>query len=174
MSLTISAIPFLLIAAVVKASIDCNTARGDAKTFNDLNSLISGVQKNPSSLNQEAVSFICQEYQTVFLDKETLVKTLKEHGLDEISILENEITCRIEGYRLKFTRENSEPYKLSITCPSTGNTEETMLELDGEYAKNVQEATYMKIKERLAKNNLKIDNEEILEDDSIVLTVNLD
>ena len=38
----------------------------------------------------------------------------------------------------------------------------------------IQEETYMKIKERISNKNLKIDNEEILEDDSIVLTINID
>ncbi len=51
---------------------------------------------------------------------------------------------------------------------------ELINDINSEYALNCQEETYIKIKERLERKNLKIAEEEILEDDSIMLTINLD
>ena len=47
-------------------------------------------------------------------------------------------------------------------------------DLNSEYRLNTQEENYIKIKERLDKQNLKIGEEEVFEDNTIVLTVNID
>ncbi|EKN36478.1 hypothetical protein CFSAN001627_26723, partial [Clostridium botulinum CFSAN001627] len=45
--------------------------------------------------------------------------------------------------------------------------------IDEEYKHNVQEYTYKKVVEKLNETDMYIDNEEVLEDNSILLTVNI-
>ena len=47
-------------------------------------------------------------------------------------------------------------------------------DLGEEYQMNVQEQSYNNIKKKLENQNLEIDSEEVLEDNSIMITVNLD
>jgi len=117
---------------------------------------------------------VCQEYQTVFNDKDLLIKTLQEHGVTDFETVGDNVNCRIEEFKLKFYRESDMPYKFEITHSQGVESEEIIDNLGAEYAQNAQEATYLKIKERLTKSNLQIDDEEVLEDDSIMLTINLD
>ena len=49
-----------------------------------------------------------------------------------------------------------------------------MQDIGNEYTINAQEVSYNKIKERLEEQNLDIENEEIYDDNTIVLTVNLE
>jgi len=131
-------------------------------------------QNNISDIHISNVGPICKKYQTIYMDKDLLIKTLKEHGLNEFSISDETITCRIEGFSLKFYKEPEMPYILEVKYINDNNLEEIVQNLDIEYEQNVQENTYLKIKDRLDKKNLQIDSEEILEDDSILLTINLD
>ena len=49
-----------------------------------------------------------------------------------------------------------------------------MNSLNSEYAINVQEQSYNHIMEKLKDNNMTVEDEEIQEDNTIVITVNLD
>ena len=73
-----------------------------------------------------------------------------------------------------YRQELTQPYYLRVYSVTSCDEATLINDLNTEYALNVQEETYMKIKERISNKNLKIDNEEILEDDSIVLTINID
>jgi len=129
--------------------------------------------KEENHLNWET-EILCQEYETIYTDKGLLIKTLEEHDVKKLEFRGEDIYCRIEEFKLKFYREPNMPYKMEIIYSRNKDVEEVINNLDSEYNRNIQEATYVKIKARLAKNNLQIDNEEVLEDDSIMLTVNLD
>ena len=63
---------------------------------------------------------------------------------------------------------------MQITYVSDKNLNEFVENIASEYTANVQEVSYNKIKERLAEKNLEIYEEEIYDDNTIVLTVNLD
>ena len=54
------------------------------------------------------------------------------------------------------------------------NIEEKVNDLNSEYALNVQEDAYLGIVEKLKENNMEIEEEEVLDDNTIVLTVNLE
>ena len=45
--------------------------------------------------------------------------------------------------------------------------------IDEEYKKNVQSYTYNKVVEKLKQTNMNIESEEVMEDDSLVLTINI-
>ncbi len=115
------------------------------------------------------------KYETVFQDKNILLKTLEEHGAQNIKIDGNGVSCIIDKVKFEFEKEEDKPY--TVIASYDGNKEDLvnyMSDINSEYCENVQEQTYETIKQRVEEQNLQIENEEILEDNSILLTINLD
>lgn len=179
MSVTISAFPFLLLAAVIKAGVDIAMVNSQAKESGSV-ALPGDVTRRLEELQGQSFEAellpLEQEFETAFMDRELLVKTLKEHGCDSFKEnFDDSFSCKIEGFNVDLFRSNQdEPYKIKISCAQDASCDEFLGDLNSEYALNTQEETYIKIKERLSKQNLKIDEEEILEDNTIMLTINLD
>jgi len=166
---------FAIVGAMASTSALTAIASSNLKEKNHEKWMEKYYNYNKTEVRQEISKHICKEYDTVYVDRDLLVKTLEEHGVLNLHVYGDTITCKSDDYNLKFYRENNEPFVLEVTCPiDEDNFENAMSDLDSEYAQNVQESTYLKIKERLSKHNLQIDNEEILDDDSIMLTINLD
>lgn len=128
-----------------------------------------------NNFNQEEFK-IKNEFETAFMDAKILQKTLQEHGCTDFQFYENNFfTCTLEGMHLEFSKENENlPYKMLVKCNENELLQAFCDELSEEYTGNTQEETYNKIKDRLKEKNLEISQEELLEDDSIVLTINLD
>lgn len=119
--------------------------------------------------------FIEKSFETAFMDKEILMKTLEEHGIKSISENLGQISGCIDNYTLTFEKmEADKPYFMRISCTETDNAEEKFADLSNEYALNVQEESYMNIVDKLKQNNMEIEEEEVLDDNTIVLTVNLE
>ena len=115
------------------------------------------------------------EYATNFNDQELLIKTLKENEINYDLSLNGEITLNLSGTKIKFYQMINEPYMVEIV--NSGNVKQVFSQLsllDDDYKNNVQAYTYENLKNNLINHDLEIENEEILEDDSIVITVNLD
>ena len=116
-----------------------------------------------------------KELKTNIMDRETLLKTLDEHGAEIVEDEDDKIICLIDNLTMKFTKiAESEPYNLYIEYHSEEQLNTIVNELDEEYKANVQEVSYNQIKENLEAKNYTIEQEEILEDNTIVLTVNLE
>ena len=119
--------------------------------------------------------FIEKDFETPFVEKSLLIKTLEEHGVKNIIDNDNYVSGQIESYTLNFSRDNIEaPYKLRITCLETDKAEEKLSDIGSEYTMNVQEDAYLHIIEKLKENNMQIEEEEVMDDNTIVLTVNID
>ena len=176
MSLITASTPYLLVAVF--------------KTVGAGQCLINAIKEGVTSSEDMNISFddnamkklYSKEFETAIVDKDTLVKTLQEHGIPHLYEQGENVIAEIDDLKLEFKKQEKEPYSLKISCSSPnkikGTFEKAVNELTSnlqeEYTANVQEISYNKIKERLAKKNLSIDSEEILEDDSIVLTINLE
>jgi len=120
-------------------------------------------------------NFIAREFETPFNDKEILLKTITEHGLHDIEEGIDTVTGKVDNYILRFhKKELDKPYFLTIYCDKDATIEEKMQNLSEEYALNVQEESYLSIVENLKDNNMEIEEEEVLEDNTIVLTINID
>lgn len=175
MSIITSATPYLFVAvfkAVGAGHCLINAIKEGVTTSNDMN----------ISFDENTMKKIyAKDFQTAIVDKDTLIKTLQEHGMSCIYEQGDNIIAEIDDLQLEFKKQNDEPYLLKVSCLSEGKIKgsfekaisELMVDLEEEYTLNVQEVSYNKIKERLAQKNLSIDSEEILDDDSIVLTINL-
>lgn len=111
--------------------------------------------------------------ETIFNDVSLLEKTLCEHGLSVKVLSQNILVCNINGVQLNYTRQSSsDPFYVTIN--GVRNTNHFIKEIEcfeSEYRQNVQSFTYNKLVENLSKNNMKIAEEDVLEDNSIVLTV---
>lgn len=115
------------------------------------------------------------KFDTIIMDEETLLKTLIERNAENIVRQDNKVFCDCEGYFLEFQKTNNKkPYQLTVGCKEQDGLQEFVGNISSEYTTNAQEVSYNKIKARLEEQNLTIESEEVFEDNSIVLTVNLE
>lgn len=119
--------------------------------------------------------FIEKEFETPFTNEELLLKTLEEHGVKDIQSYDNSISGIVDNYNLNFTKfEGKENYVLKVSSNETCNAEEKVNDLASEYSMNVQEDAYLRILDKLKENNMQIEEENVEDDNTIVITVNLD
>ena len=180
MSCTVVAIPYALvwvIGAVVSAAATTAATANTNLNNNDIN--IFNLDLNSDNCTENKVisekHFIEKTFETPFTDETILTKTLEEHGVTNIVKWENGLAGNVDNYKLTFEKIASDkPYSLKITCLESDNAEEKVSDLSGEYALNVQEDAYLHIIDKLKENNMQIEEEEVMEDNTIVLTVNID
>lgn len=120
-------------------------------------------------------STIVYTYNTNYTDKGILLNTLIEHGAQELAENGDEISCKLFGMEMIYHKNTSGgAYTLDITQVSNkGECEDLINDLNDEYGLNIQEMTYNKIKERLERENMRLESEEVLEDNSIILTIDI-
>jgi hypothetical protein len=121
------------------------------------------------------ISTTVYTYSTNYTDKGILLNTLTEHGAEEICENGEDITCKLFGMEMVYyKKEKSEGYTLDITQISNiSECQDLINDLNEEYGLNIQEMTYNKIKERLNQENLRLESETVMEDNSIVLTIDI-
>lgn len=189
MSVTLSARPFGLLTDLIDVvkdvAVEDKIARKNFNSMNyNLKNLMEGEfqQEEIQKTVKQAVEMISKEYETVFADRNLLLKTLEEHGVENIQINGDNLMGKMGGFRIDCYREKQGafdtkeaiPYTMKITAEcSQDDINDLINEFNSEYALNTQEENYIKIKERLEQQGLKIDEEEVYEDDTIVLTVNI-
>lgn len=184
MSVTVVSLPVLLIYGVVAAATAAVNIASEAAAKSEYqntksrelqNRIKQSIEENNGCMTEELMQEFCKEFETVFMDKDILIKTLDEHGVTNIEGNDTHIQGKIENFSLSFYREDtSKPYIMKIFGAQEYDTTGIVSDIDTEYAMNVQEETYIKLKERLEEKKLEIESEEVLEDDSIVITVNID
>lgn len=166
MSVSVSAVPFMLLYAVGQGVINLTSALASGLKDTDMTKLHLEGETLQGLFNKE--------FKTVIMDKEVLIKTLEEHGATNITEDENTISCLCEEFQITFIQKGKAPYVMYITYNQEKGLNELVENLGSEYATNAQEISYNKIKERLEKQNLEITEEEVFDDNTIVLTVDLD
>lgn len=180
MSTTITAVPFLLITA---ANIAVTAGLTVISTgIAELPYIAKAVKEGLSSSEkikihlseEEAEELFSKDFQTSFNNKDLLIKTLEEHGAENIQTDENYISCDCEELHLEFFKDENMPYFMRISYKNSDNLDQLIDDINTEYRANAQEISYNKIKERLEAQNLSIEEEEIYDDNTIVLTVNLE
>lgn len=188
MSCTIVALPLALswvvaktiaiqigVGAVASCGIAAAAAGAATKETNTTEEETEDSSCNEAQILSEK-HFIEKSFETPFMDKALLIKTLEEHGANGINETDfGQIKCFCDHYELIFERTNADkPYYVRIKALDTDDTESKLNDLNSEYAVNVQEASYNSIVSKLEENNLEIENEEVCDDNTIVLTVNLE
>jgi len=113
-------------------------------------------------------------YNTNYTDKGVLLNTLYEHGAQEITEDGDTVTCKLSNMEMKYYKQDNGAYSLDITQISDKSECENLIgEINEEYGLNMQEITYNKIKERLEQEDLSIESESVLDDNSILLTIEI-
>ena len=174
MSVTISAVPVYFLASLAISALTSKGVLGNLATSSD-SSKINNEQI--AHLSQETIEELQEkEFETPFVDRDTLVKTLNEHGGEIEKEMIGYIKYKLENFTFEFYKENQEaecPYKLKMKYIEDSSLNEILDGIKSEYEFNTQEASYNKITKRLQEKNLHYE-EEVYDDDSIVITVNLD
>lgn len=177
MSVSVSAVPILLFYSLGKGVIALASAVAAAQVSGTVASGLSQTSAKKIHLHDNTLEeeFFNKEFPTVIMDKTALMKTLEEHGATSIQTDGTSISCNCEAFHLTFTKtEKDKPYTMVATYNQDYGLNDLVENLGSEYASNAQEISYNKIKERLEKQNLEIEEEEVYDDNTIVLTVNLD
>lgn len=181
MSITIIAIPYTISALVTTLTAASATAAilTAASDF-----IATAVMENKQDCNENCcddvhiiseANFLEKKVDTVFTDKNILLKTLEEHGVQNIKEEFGIIKGEIESFHFTFEKNNiNNCYCVTVNYQDKSNIEEKIKDLTSEYVSNVQEQSYLEILENLKQNNMKIDEEDVLEDNTIVLTINLE
>ena len=184
MSCSVISLPvmlFSIITTVVAESVALSTAQSDyknsAQSREEILDSYNNYKNNQECDDVEIISeanIINKTFETPFMDKKVLLKTIEEHGFSNIQEEFERITCTMGTYALEFEKKSeSEPYTVVISCREEDNAEEKVNDISSEYGLNVQEEAYLSIVEKLTDNNMQLESEEVLEDNTIVLTVNL-
>ena len=183
MSCTVFALPYALawvVGTIITGAISAHNNDNNYTSTHDTDRIIEEygrLNNNCEDVNViDEQHFIEKTFETPFVDKDLLIKTLEEHGVTNIQ--ENvfgRIVGKVDSYSLNFEKQEADkPYTLSISCLETDNAEEKIGDLSSEYALNVQEDAYLNIVEKLKANNMEIEDEEVMDDNTIVLTINLE
>ena len=135
----------------------------------------NGVKIFENGSSEQKIPAHIEQYPTNFKDKDLLIKTLEDYGIKPIVNNNGEIIADVSGTHFRFQRSDSEPYTVELESSTDLKDVFTQLTLiDEDYMHNVQSLTYENLKKNLeGRKNLYIENEEVLEDNSIVITVNI-
>lgn len=180
MSCTIIAVPLAIhwIGAFIGVGTIALAVNNSSMLSEDIESKIEDYETKNICEDKHIISeteILEKSFETPFANKDILIKTLEEHGVKNINEDYGKITGIIDKYALTFEKkEEDKPYNITINYHSSNNPEETLNDLNSEYALNVQEESYLSIIEKLKNNNMEIEEEEVLDDNTIVLTVNLE
>lgn len=189
MSVSVQARPFGLLTDLIDVVKDVAVeSRIAEKNFSAMNENIKNLMEqgvDESKIQEavkQAVEIISKEYKTVFADRSLLIKTLEEHGVENVQVSGESVFGKFGSFRIDCYREQKSVYdtveqnpfimKISAEC-SQEEIDNFINDINTEYMTNTQEESYIKIKERLEKQGLSIDEEEVFEDNTIVLTVNI-
>lgn len=111
---------------------------------------------------------------TKYVSCDLLKKTLVEHGVSVKIEGENMIIADFPQGTLTYCRNsNQEPFKMNVSNIKEADAILCNIRMiESEYNANVQSYEYTRIIENLP-SNMSIESEEVLEDDSILITLNV-
>ncbi|MBO6158029.1 MAG: hypothetical protein J6P72_02060 [Firmicutes bacterium] len=109
--------------------------------------------------------------ETRYADEALLLRTLREHGMTVQSAGEGEYLVQTDCGRLHYLRkEKNGPFYLQIeNVQNMRGLLESIDSLENEYGRNVQKFTYDRVLHSIRHYGLSIEDQAVLEDESIVL-----
>ena len=131
--------------------------------------------KHLRALYEKSQQDILPPIETIFNDLTLLEKTLIEHGLSVSVLSEHQLICQVGGVQLDYSRQTGgEPFKMTVS--GLQNIDDFLNELEcfeREYKQNVQSYTYNRLIDNLNRSTMKISEETLLEDNSIMLVIDI-
>lgn len=180
MSCTVIAVPYALAWVIGAVATATAAAVAENKNKNETDTSFDFLQEQNCTNENDfhtitAEHFMEKDFETPFVDCGLLAKTLSEHGAKNINRSDLDIFCSIDNYNLTFKRKDtSSPFTVRISSMEQANAEEKLGDLNSEYAMNVQEDAYLHLIDKLKENNMSIEEEVVEDDNTIVLTVNIE
>lgn len=108
-------------------------------------------------------------------DSYLLQKTLEEHGVQVNVLSENHLEATLAEGKITYVRQNdNEPFYIDVS--NVGCMErflEDIDQIDSEYGCNVQSYTYDRVMQNIP-DGMYLESEQVLEDNSILLTLTVD
>ncbi len=115
-----------------------------------------------------------QMFPTNFRDRETLLAVLKEYSLNPQLNDSGEVECLLGAGRVTFKQEGNQPFSVHVSqVPKLSEVFQHLGQINERYCQVVQSATCSKLKARLGEAGMTLENEEVLPDKTIVLTISL-
>jgi len=133
---------------------------------------VSSKTSSPTAI-KEPIKTISETIPTVFVDENILKDILKKFDLQISVDQKDRIECYYGSFHMSFIRSNEEAFDLTIK----GNANDMksfytcLFAMNEEYGMTVQEQTYMHVLSSLEETDLSLIEETVLEDNSIVLTL---
>ncbi|WP_043931128.1 hypothetical protein [Bacillus sp. EB01] len=143
----------------------------DLEVKSDRKLFVTGMEDIGAQVQEDAVKI----FPTNFMDGDLLTKTLKDFGVNPYRKDNGEIVCTIQGTPMTFRQTGAgTPFTVELkNPPDMHEVFMYMSDIDEEYKRCLQSAVYEKLKQRAAAKNLSIESEEVLDDNSIVITLNI-
>jgi len=115
-----------------------------------------------------------QMFPTNFRDREKLLAVLLEYSLNPKTRENGEIVCTFGTGTLVFRQEESQPFTVQVAqVPNLAEVFQHLGQINERYCEVVQADTCNKLKARLGETGMRLEQEEVLPDKTIVLTVTL-
>lgn len=113
-----------------------------------------------------------QSFPTNFRDGTLLMQTLREYGVNPARQPDGEIVCTLGSSTVRFRPAADGPYSVEVdNTPDLPAIFQQLSTLDDDYKRCVQAMVYEKLKEKIEGSTLMLEGEEVLDDNSIVLTL---
>lgn len=145
------------------------------KVFNSTKEELKSNVEAPREVNEipPLPKFTDKMFPTNFKDGKLLYKTLKDYGVNPQMSESGDLVCKVENAELVFhLPADNGVYNVEIKSYGSLNLVYPHLSnIDEEYKRNVQSNTYKNVVKKLKEKQVNIENEEILDDNSIVLTI---
>lgn len=128
------------------------------------------------ALQSRCMQAEAEPMETRFQDRTLLIKTLEEHGFPVQQEEGGTFTVETGAGNLRYyqPREGGAFWVQPFDLKSEEELEAQEAELTEEYLRNVQKSTYLLLKQRLQeRQDLELESEAVLEDESILLTINV-
>lgn len=122
----------------------------------------------PEKLVQQTI----QTFPTNFRDGTLLCKVLEELGTSPVTRANGSISCRIDKSELVFTQTGDSPYRVEVkNGPAREQIYHYLSGIDEDYKRCVQTVVYEKLKQRAVERNMIVESEEVLQDKTILVTL---
>lgn len=145
-----------------------------------ITNFIQQIEKNSgrkifiTSINENTERDKIKSYPTNFKDESLLMKTLDDYGVNYSKQNNGTINCSIDNQYFKLLPNKDSVYMIEIENEEyLKNISTNLNNLDEDYRRNVQNNTYENLKSKVEEKGYKIESEEIMEDNSILITINV-
>jgi len=135
-------------------------------------------KKGPSETGQPARRRVQvldrQVYPTNFRDKDLLLRVLAEYTLNPTVDAQGRITCQTGNCEFVFTQQDDQPFMVDVVkAPELSEVFQNLAQLNQSYCEVIQADAVRNVKSRLHEKGLVLEQEEVLPDKTIVLTVEI-